>query len=81
MTKNYALQKLLEHGELTSKEIEQITCWKKNAVWATIVRLRKAKIVRKYPDMKWGLTSIWPYPTTVTSLNLQPQESYFAHTK
>jgi hypothetical protein len=62
MTRTYALKKLLEHGELSSKEIEQITFWTTKQVWATIQRLQKTEVVRKYPHMKWGLISLRPYP-------------------
>jgi hypothetical protein len=62
MTRVYALKKLLEHGELSSKEIEQITFWTTKQVWATIQRLQKTAVVRKYPQMKWGLISLRPYP-------------------
>ena len=62
MTRTYALKRLLEHGELSSKEIEQITFWTTKQVWATIQALQKKNIVRKYPKMKWGLISLKPYP-------------------
>ena len=62
MTRTYALKKLLEHGELSSKEIEEITCWTTKQVWASIQRLQKTNTVRKYPKMKWGLIQLWPYP-------------------
>ena len=62
MTRVYALKKLLEHGELSSKEIEEITRWNTKQVWASIQRLQKTNIVRKYPQMKWGLISLRPYP-------------------
>jgi len=62
MTRAYALRRLLEHGELSSKEIEIITGWTTKQVWATIQRLQKTDIVRKYPKMKWGLIQLWPYP-------------------
>jgi transcription initiation factor IIE alpha subunit len=62
MTRTYALKKLLEHGELSSKEIEEITCWTTKQVWAGIQRLQKTNTVRKYPQMKWGLIQLWPYP-------------------
>ena len=62
MTRTCALKKLLEHGELSSKEIEEITCWTTKQVWASIQRLQKTNIVRKYPQMKWGLISLRPYP-------------------
>jgi hypothetical protein len=56
------LKKLLEHGELSSREIEEITCWTTKQVWASIQRLQKIDVVRKYPKMKWGLIKLWPYP-------------------
>jgi hypothetical protein len=59
MTRVYALKKLLEHGELSSKEIEEITCWTTKQVWATIQILKKTLIVRKYPKKKWGLAELW----------------------
>lgn len=62
MTRTYALKRLLEHGELSSKEIEQITCWTTKQVWATIQRLQKNQVVRKYPHMKWGLILLNPMP-------------------
>jgi transcription initiation factor IIE alpha subunit len=62
MTRTYALKRLLEHGELSSKEIEEITCWTTKQVWYAITQLRKKKIVRKCPRMKWGLISLNPMP-------------------
>jgi predicted transcriptional regulator len=62
MTRIYALRKLLEHGELSSKEIEIITGWTSKQVWASIQRLQKTETIRKYPKMKWGLIQLWPYP-------------------
>ena len=62
MTRVYALKKLLEHGELSSKEIEEITCWTTKQVWATITALQKSDVLRKYPKMKWGLISLNPMP-------------------
>lgn len=62
MTKTYALKRLLEHGELSSKEIEEITCWTTKQVWYAIGRLTKSNIVRKYPKMKWGLVDLHPMP-------------------
>jgi len=62
MTKTYALKRLLEHGELSSKEIEEITFWTTKQVWATLQRLQKTEVVRKYPKMKWGLISLNPLP-------------------
>jgi transcription initiation factor IIE alpha subunit len=62
MTRVYALKKLLEHGELSSKEIKEITCWNTKQVWASIQRLQKTHTVRKYPQMKWGLIALNPYP-------------------
>ena len=59
VTRTYALKKLLEHGELSSKEIEEITCWTTKQVWATIQILKKTLIVRKYPKKKWGLAELW----------------------
>jgi predicted transcriptional regulator len=63
MTRIYALRKLLEHGELSSKEIEIITGWTSKQVWASIQRLQKTDTVRKYPKMKWGLIALNPYPS------------------
>ena len=60
MTRTYALKRLLEHGELSSKEIEEITFWTTKQVWYAITRLREMDIVRKYPQMKWGLISLNP---------------------
>lgn len=62
MTRTYALKKLLEHGELSAKEMIEITGWTTRQVWATIQRLQKTDIVRKYPQMKWGLIALRPYP-------------------
>ena len=62
MTRTYALKRLLEHGELSSKEIEEITCWTKKQVWSTITALQKTNIVRKYQKMKWGLIDLNPMP-------------------
>lgn len=62
MTRTYALKRLLEHGELSSKEIEEITFWTTKQVWATLQRLQKTAVVRKYPKMKWGLISLNPLP-------------------
>ena len=62
MTRTYALKRLLEHGELSSKEIEEITLWTTKQVWYAITRLQKLNIVRKYPQMKWGLISLNPMP-------------------
>ena len=62
MTRTYALKRLLEHGELSSKEIEEITFWTTKQVWATLQRLQKTEIIRKYPKMKWGLVSLNPLP-------------------
>lgn len=62
MTRTYALKRLLEHGELSSKEIEIITGWTTRQVWATIQMLQKTKILRKYPKMKWGLIDLKPMP-------------------
>lgn len=55
MTRTYALKRLLEHGELSSKEIKEITFWTTKQVWYAITSLRKKNIVKKYPQMKWGL--------------------------
>ena len=62
MTRTYALKRLLEHGELSSKETEIITGWTTRQVWATIQMMQKTKIVCKYPQMKWGLIDLWPLP-------------------
>jgi len=62
MNRTYALKRLLEHGELSSKEIEEITCWTTKQVWATITALQKSDVLRKYPKMKWGLISLNPMP-------------------
>lgn len=62
MTRTYALKRLLEHGELSAKEMIEITGWTTRQVWATIQRLQKTDIVRKYPQMKWGLIALKPYP-------------------
>jgi len=62
MTRTYAMKRLLEHGELTSKEMEAITGWTQKQVWATIQMLQKNNILRKYPKMKWGLMDLNPMP-------------------
>lgn len=62
MTRTYALKRLLEHGELSSREIEEITFWTKKQVWGTLQLLQKTNVVRKYPKMKWGLISLNPMP-------------------
>lgn len=62
MKRTYALKRLLEHGELSAKEMIEITGWTTRQVWATIQRLQKTDIVRKYPKMKWGLISLNPMP-------------------
>ena len=64
MTRTYALKRLLEHGELSSKEIEEITFWTTKQVWYAITQLRKKKIVKKYSQMKWGLVQAkwFPFP-------------------
>lgn len=62
MTRTYALKRLLEHGELSSKEIEEITFWTTKQVWYAITQLRKKHIVRKCSQMKWGLISLNPMP-------------------
>lgn len=62
MTRTYALKRLLEHGELSSREIQEITFWTKKQVWVTLQLLQKTKVVRKYPKMKWGLISLNPMP-------------------
>lgn len=62
MTRTYALKRLLEHGELSSKEIEEITFWTTKQVWYAITQLRKKKIVKKYPRMKWGLVQAKWFP-------------------
>lgn len=62
MTRTYALKRLLEHGELSAKEMYEITGWTQDQVWATIQRLQVTKIIRKYPKMKWGLISLFPLP-------------------
>jgi len=66
MTRTYALKRLLEHGELTSKEMLEITGWTYKQVWATIQRLQETELVRKYPKMKWGLIALNPYPESQT---------------
>lgn len=62
MTRTYALKRLLEHGELSAKEMYEITGWTQKQVWATIQRLQVTDVVRKYPKMKWGLIALNPYP-------------------
>jgi len=61
MKRPYALQKLLEHGELSGREIKEITGWTNKQVYATIGALCKADIVRKLPKLKWGLLKLNPY--------------------
>jgi predicted transcriptional regulator len=55
MTRSYALVKLLEHGPLTTSEIEQITGWTKRQVQRTISHVSEdGRIERK--GKAW---SIW----------------------
>jgi hypothetical protein len=69
MKRPYALHKLLEHGELSGREIKEITGWTNKQVYATIGALCKANIVRKLPKLKWGLLKLNPYPHVVQSQN------------
>lgn len=69
MKRTYALQKLLEHGELSGREIKEITGWTNKQVYATISALCKVNIVRKLPKLKWGLLKLNPYPHVVQSQN------------
>jgi DNA-binding MarR family transcriptional regulator len=62
MTRTYALKRLLEHGELSAKELIEITGWTTRQVWGTLQQLQKTEIVRKYPKMKWGLIDLNPMP-------------------
>ncbi len=62
MTRTYALKRLLEHGALTSKEMEIITGWTRKQVWSTITALQKTNIIRKLPKMTWGLIDMNPMP-------------------
>jgi hypothetical protein len=62
MTRTYALKRLLEHGELSAKQLIEITGWTNVQVWGTLQQLQKQQIVRKYPKMKWGLTDLNPMP-------------------
>ena len=62
MTRTYALKRLLEHGELSAKEMVEITGWKTRQVWGAIQQMQKTNIVRRYPKMKWGLIALKPYP-------------------
>ena len=39
MTRDYALRKLLEHGELTFGEIVEITGWSRPHAWKAIQKL------------------------------------------
>ena len=71
MTRTYAMKRLLEHGELSAKELIEITGWKSKQVWATIQRLQKTNILRKYPKMKWGLIDLKPYPQGNDEQSLQ----------
>ena len=48
MTRSYALVKLLEHGPLTTLEIEEITRWTKRQVQRTISHVSEdGRIERK----------------------------------
>jgi len=69
MTRTYTLKKLLEHGELSGREIKEITGWTHKQVYTTIGLLNKADIVRKLPKLKWGLISLNPFPYVVQSQN------------
>lgn len=62
MTKTYALKRLLEHGELTAKQILEITGWRHRQVWGALQQLQKTQVVRRYPKMQWGLVDLKPYP-------------------
>jgi hypothetical protein len=63
MTRTYALKRLLEHGALSSSEMIAITGWTRKQVWATMKQLTITGILRKYPNLKWGLIDLKPYPT------------------
>jgi hypothetical protein len=55
MTRSYALLKLLEHGPLSTREIEEITGWTKRQVQKTIGHVSQdGRIERK--GKAW---SIW----------------------
>jgi hypothetical protein len=62
MTKTYALKRLLEHGELSAKQMIEITGWTHRQVWGSLQQLQKTQIVRRYPKMQWGLVDLKPFP-------------------
>lgn len=45
MTRIYALERLLEHGQLSEQEITEITRWPRNTVTNTLRRLMDHSIV------------------------------------
>jgi len=47
MTRRYIIQKLLEHGGLTRKEIIEITGWKKKQVHSVLSYLSSIGIISK----------------------------------
>jgi hypothetical protein len=62
MTKTYALKRLLEHGELSAKQMIEITGWTHRQVWGCLQQLQKTQVVRRYPKMQWGLVDLKPFP-------------------
>ncbi len=62
MTRTYILKRLLEHGELTVKQMIEITGWKPKQVWSTITQMKKTKTIRRLPKMTWGLLDSNPMP-------------------
>lgn len=47
MTRTYALRRLLEHGPLTVREVQEITGWERRHVDNTLRALRKCKCIRR----------------------------------
>lgn len=62
MTRTYALKRLLEHGQLTVKQMIEITGWQPKQVWGTIEQLKKTQTIRRLPKMTWGLLDNHPMP-------------------
>ena len=55
MSRTYALQMLLQHGALTSKEIREITRWDAKTVSRTIEQLLEWGAVTKSADSRDAL--------------------------
>lgn len=55
MTRAYALLKLLEHGELTRREIREITFWPDRKVIGTLQYLSDQGKIHQVRPRTWGL--------------------------